>query len=236
MKPVFTIIKKELQSFFNSPLAYLFLNIFLILSGWLFFQNYFLIGQADMRGFFDLLPWMFLFLIPAITMKSLAEEKKLGTHELLLTMPLRESHIVLGKWLASLIIVGLALVFSLPIAGVVLFTGPADLGVIVASYLGALLLSAAYCSLGVFLSSLTDNQIIAFLLTVVGVFLFFIVGELFFLQNLPSFLIPFFKLFGLVAHVENIGRGVLDVRDVLYFASFTGFFLYLTVRRVGSRK
>lgn len=227
MKAIVAITKKELLSAFNSPLAYLFMIVFLLLTSWLFFQDYFLLGQADMRAFFELVPWMLLFLIPAITMRSFAEEKKLGTEELLLTMPLREYEIVLGKFFSALSFFLLTLLMSFMIPVLVLWTGPADLGVIVASYLGSFFLGASYIALGIYLSSYTDNQIIAFILTLVISFVFLIIGQLFVIQTLPSFLAPVFQFLGLASHFTSISRGVIDSRDILYYLSFIGFFLFL---------
>jgi ABC-2 type transport system permease protein len=236
MKHIWTIAKKELRSYFNSPLAYIFINVFLIITGWLFFQNYFLHGQADMRYFFGLVPWMFLFIVPAITMRVWAEEKKMGTIELLLTMPLRDHEVVLGKFLASFLFLAITLVLSFMIPVVVLWSGPADLGVILASYVGAMLMGAAYISLGVWLSSYTDNQIIAFILALITSFLFFIVGQVFVLQSIPSFLTGFFQFLGIGAHFDSISRGVIDSRDVLFYLSFIGFFLFLNVQQISSRR
>jgi ABC-2 type transport system permease protein len=189
-----------------------------------------------MRYFFGLVPWMFLFIVPAITMRVWAEEKKMGTIELLLTMPLRDHEVVLGKFLASFLFLAITLVLSFMIPVVVLWSGPADLGVILASYVGAMLMGAAYISLGVWLSSYTDNQIIAFILALITSFLFFIVGQVFVLQSIPSFLTGFFQFLGIGAHFDSISRGVIDSRDVLFYLSFIGFFLFLNVQQISSRR
>lgn len=235
MSPILTIAKKELQSYFNSPLAYIFLNVFLILMAWLFFQSYFLVGQAEMRGFFGLIPWVFLFLMPAISMRTFSEEKKLGTIELLLTSPLRERDIVLGKFLSCFLFLAITLLLSFMIPVMVFWSGDADLGVILASYLGALFLGSAYLTVGMYISSYTNNQIIAFLLGLAVCFLFLIIGELFVLGSLPYFLAPIFKFFGLGVHFSSIARGVLDSRDILFYLSFIFFFLLLTMRRLQFR-
>lgn len=236
MNQVWTITKKELRSYFNSPLAYIFIDVFLVVNAWLFFQNYFLIGQADMRSFFSLIPWLFLFLVPAITMRVWAEEKKLGTAELLLTLPIKDVYIVLGKYLGSLLFLAITLALTFMIPVVVTWSGSADLGVIFASYIGSLFLGGAYIALGIWISAFTDNQIIAFILTIVAAFLFFIVGEVFVLQSIPDFLIPFFKSLGLGSHFNSIARGVLDTRDILFYLSFIGFFLFLNVQQISGRR
>lgn len=236
MNHVWIIARKELRAYFNSPLAYIFINVFLVVSSWLFFQNYFVIGQADMRYFFDLMPWLFLFIVPAITMRIWAEEKKLGTIELLLTSPIKDVHIVAGKFLGAFLFLAITLLLSFMVPVVVRWSGPADLGVIFASYLGTLFLGGAYIALGIWLSAFTDNQIIAFILSIVASFLFFIIGQVFVLQSVPSFMASFFQFLGLGSHYTSITRGVLDSRDILYYLSFIGFFLFLNVRQIVGRR
>lgn len=236
MNHIWTISKKELRAYFNSPLAYIFIDVFLLVTGWLFFQNYFVLGKADMRSFFGLVPWMFLFIVPAITMRVWAEEKKLGTIETLLTMPVKDHEVVLGKYLASLLFLGITLALSFMIPVVVMWSGPADLGVILASYIGSLFLGGAYIALGVWLSAFTDNQIIAFILAIVASFGFFIIGQVFVLQSVPSFMAGFLQFLGLGAHFESISRGVIDTRDVLFYLSFIGFFLFLNVQQIAGRR
>jgi ABC-2 type transport system permease protein len=236
MNHIWTIASKELRSYFNSPLAYIFINVFLVVNGWLFFQNYFLNGQADMRAFFSLIPWLFLFLIPAITMRVWAEEKKLGTIELLMTLPIKDVDIVLGKFLACFLFLAISLLLSFMVPVVVLWSGPADLGVIFSSYIGTLFLGGAYIALGIWLSAFTDNQIIAFILSIVASFLFFIVSQPFVLQAVPNFLASFFQFVGLGSHFESITRGVIDSRDILYYLSFIGFFLFLNTRQISGRR
>jgi ABC-2 type transport system permease protein len=236
MKHVWIIARKELKAYFNSPLAYIFINVFLVVTGWLFFQNYFVVGQADMRSFFGLVPWMFLFVIPAITMRVWAEEKKLGTVELLLTMPLKDHEVVFGKFLASFLFLAITLLLSFMIPVAVIWSGPADVGVIVASYLGALLLGGAFIALGVWLSAFTDNQIIAFILSIVASFAFFVVGQVFVLQSVPGFMTGFLQFLGLGSHFESVSRGVIDSRDILFYLSFIGFFLFLNVQQISGRR
>ncbi len=236
LSSVLVVAKKELRAYFNSPLAYIFLDVFLVVNAWLFFQTYFLYGQANMRSFFSFLPWMFLFLIPSITMRLWSEEKKLGTIEILLTLPVSDLGIVLGKFFASFCFLGLSLILSFMIPVIVLYTGPADLGVIISSYIGSLLLGSAYLALGLWVSAKTDNQIIAFILTVVVCFAFFIVSSDFVLGGLPGFLAPVFQFAGLSSHFNSISRGVLDSRDLFYYLSFIGFFLYLNTLTITGRR
>ncbi len=169
-------------------------------------------------------------------MRLWSEEKKLGTIEILLTLPVSDVAIVLGKFFASLCFLGIALVCSFIIPAIVLYTGPADLGVIISSYLGCLLLGGAFLSLGIWISAKTDNQIIAFILTVVVSFAFFIISSDFVLGGLPGFVAPVFQFAGLSSHFNSISRGVLDSRDVLYYLSFIGFFLYLNTLSITGRR
>lgn len=235
MDKVYIIFKKELQGYFNSPIAYIFLGIFLILSSWLFFQQFFLNNQATAQYFFNSLPWLMLFLVPAITMRAWAEEKRSGTIELLLTMPITDTQVVLAKFLSSLVFILLALVCSLVIPITVGLLGNLDVGQTFGSYLGVLFLSACYLALGLFISSLTKNQIIAFLVTAVASFAFFIVGDGLVTNSLGSFFGAIFKTAGLGSHYDSISRGVLDLRDLFYFIAFIGFFLFLNIKSLLSR-
>lgn len=236
MGKTWIIAKRELGAYFNSPIAYIFLTVFLLLTGWLFYTSFFVMGQASMRSFFSLLPWVFLILVPAITMRMWSEEKKQGTLEVLLTLPFRDYEVVLGKFLASFLFLGFALFLTLLTPLLISFIGDLDWGVTMASYLGSLLLGSAYVAIGLWVSSTTSNQIVAFILSVVFVFSLFIIGQSFVLFTVPSFLASFFSFLSLSTHFESIARGVIDSRDVLYYFSMIGFFLYLNVLRVISRR
>lgn len=223
------------MSYFNSPIAYVFIAVFLIVGNWMFFNSFFLVGQASMRNYFTLLPWLFLFLAPAITMRGWAEEKKSGTIEFLLTLPITDWQAVLAKFFSALffVMVALALTLSLPLT--IGRLGNMDLGPVIGSYLGAIFLAGAYLSLGLFISSLTKNQIIAFVLGLVSCFIFFMVGMDFVLQGAPAFAAPVMKFLGLGSHFYNVARGVLDTKDLIYYLSFIFFFLWLNARVIESR-
>ncbi len=236
MHNVLAIARKEFRSYFASVIAYIFITLFLAVSGWLFMSGFFLLGQASLRPFFSFLPWMFLVFVPAVTMRLWAEEKKLGTIELLMTFPVRDWEVVLGKYLAALAFLGVALGLSFPLALTAAYVGDPDWGAIFGGYAGALLLGAAYLAIGVFVSSLTENQIVAFLLSVVLCFALFIIGEEFVLFRVPEVLRGFLYYLSLGPHFESMGRGVLDTRDLVYYASLIGFFLFLNARSVESRK
>jgi ABC-2 type transport system permease protein len=235
---VSAIFKKELRSYFASPLGYVFIIFYLLVSNAFFFfiQDFFRAGQASMRGFFMTLPWIFLFFVPAVTMRMWAEERKLGTLEMLLTMPLRESEAVLGKFLAGLAFLAIALACTLTVPLSIGVIGRPDWGVIAASYAGALFLGASYLAIGLWISSLTESQVVAFIVSVAWIFLLLAAGIA------PSWLgsVGWFaalcEYLSLLCHFQNILRGVLDSRDVVYYAATVVFFLYLNVKNIEARK
>ncbi len=235
MKTTYYLFKKELMTYFNSPIAYIFIGVFLVVGNWLFFKNFFLYGQASMRPYFDLLPWIFLFMSPAVTMRLWAEEKKSGTIEFLLTLPLTDWQVVIAKFLSALAFVALALAltFTLPIT--VASLGDIDMGPVIGGYIGSLFLAGSYLALGLLISSLTKNQIIAFILGLVACFLVFIIGTDFVIYSAPQFLVPILKFIGLGGHFYNIAKGIIDTRDLLYYTSFIFLFLWLNARVIESR-
>ena len=233
---MFSILKKEINSFFASPIGYLVIAVFLLLNGlflWLFKGDFNILdnGFADLSSFFLLSPWIFIFLIPAITMRSFSDEKKQGTLELLLTKPISHLQIVLGKYFGALILVIIAilptLLYMLAIFKLGNPEGNLDLGSITGSYIGLIFLAAAYIAIGIFASTLSDNQIVAFIIAVFLCFFFY-----FGFEGLANY-----KLFGDSLYIEKLGmdfhyksmeRGVLDTRDLLYFLSITAFFIVFT--------
>jgi ABC-2 type transport system permease protein len=223
------------MSYFNSPIAYIFISVFLVVGNWLFFKNFFLIGQVSMRAYFELLPWIFLFLSPAITMRLWAEEKKTGTVEFLLTLPVTDWQVVLAKFFGSLAFVLIALFLSATLPITLAILGNVDWGPIVGGYLGALFLGGAYLSLGLFISSLTKNQIIAFVLGLVACFMAFIIGADFVLIGAPRFAVPIMSFLGLGSHFYSIAKGVIDSKDIIYYGSFIFIFLWLNARIIESR-
>jgi len=236
MDNVFAFFKKEFKSFFISPIAYVFITVYLVVTNFLFFQGFFIINQADMRGYFSLLPWVFLFFVPAITMRSWAEEKKVKTLELLLTWPVSDLEVVLGKFLACFLFLATAIFLSITIPITIMTLGTPDMGPIIGGYLGAILMGAAYLAIGLWVSSLTENQIIAFIVGVVATFILFMIGNPFVTMVAPSWMVPVLDYIGLGTHFESVQRGVVDSRDVIYYLSVIGFFLFLNVQSLGSRK
>ncbi|MEO0570782.1 MAG: gliding motility-associated ABC transporter permease subunit GldF [Bacteroidota bacterium] len=235
------IFKKELYSFFNAPIGYLILLLFVLLNGlflWVFRGsfNIFDYGFADLSNFFLLLPWVFLFLIPAITMRSLSEERKLGTLELLLIKPISKTKIVLGKFLGVVAIGLIALiptiVYVFAISDLGITPGNYDFGVLLGSYFGTVFLLLLYCSIGIYASSLSDNQIFAFVLGAALCFLIFYGPEAISTLVSDGNTQQHLKNFGAKAHFEDISKGVLDTRNMIYFSSVTAFFLFLAIFRL----
>ena len=236
MTTVYTVTRKEFRSYFQSPIAYIFITVFLVLTQWLFFRGFFLVNQATLRDFFSLVPIIFLIFVPAVTMRLWAEEKKLGTLELLLTFPVRDWEVVLGKYLASLAFVALTILLTLPLAITVATLGHPDSGALIGGYLGCILLGGSYLAIGLWVSGMTSNQIVAFIITAVICFALYILGDPIVLGSVPRFLVPFFANLSMGYHFDSIGRGVVDSRDVIYYLSIIGFFLFLNVRTVESRR
>jgi ABC-2 type transport system permease protein len=235
LETIYVLFKKELLGYFNSPIAYIFIGVFLITGNWLFFKNFFLIGQANLRPYFDLLPWIFLFLSPAITMRLWAEEKKSGTIEFLLTLPVTDWQVVLAKFLGALVFLAISLVLSISLPLSVGQLGNIDWGPVIGGYIGALFLGGAYLAVGLFISSLTKNQIIAFLAGLAACFAAFIIGEGFVLMGAPGSLAPLLRFLGLGSHFYSIARGVIDSKDIIYYCSFIFIFLWLNARVIESR-
>lgn len=235
MKNIWTIAVKEWKGYFVSPVAYIYILVFLIVTHWLFLNQFFLMGAATLRPFFAPMPLVFLFFIPAMAMGKWAEEKKQGTLELLFTLPVNTGEVVLGKFLAGLCLLGAALLLTFPLPVTVALLGELDFGPVIGGYLGLLLMGGAYLAIGLWVSSLTDNQIVAFILGVVASFLLFIIGDPLITNALPESWIPFLRYAGLGQHFDSIGRGVLDTRDLLYYLSVIGLFLFFNRRGVEKR-
>ena len=235
------VARKELKGYFDNPTAYIVLVVFLLLWEFLFFRNAFVIGEASLRGLFDLLPWLALLLVPALTMGSIAQEKNEGTLELLLTHPLRDLDILVGKFLATVGFVGLALLAVIPIAISFSLFGSLDWGVVLGQYLAGLLLVAVLASLGIFISSLLANQISVLLVAATTSFFLVIAGFEMVTVSLPLSVAEVFERLSVLSHFNSMARGVIDLRDVWYLLSATAVFLSLAYlqllrRRFGNRK
>ncbi|UCH79999.1 MAG: ABC transporter permease subunit [Nitrospiraceae bacterium] len=226
MTNTLNIFRKEFRGYFISPIAYIVISIFLILTGWFFFSTFFLYGQAEMRGFFSLLPIIFSFIIPAITMKLFSEEFNTGSYELLLTLPVSSLNIILGKFLAAVAFAAIMLVPTFSYAVFISFLGDLDWGPVMGGYVGAVLLVASFSAIGLFASSITRNQIIAFITGMSLCFLLTLIDKILFF--LPESALNFFQFLGADFHFRNISKGVIDSRDLLYFISVCFVMLYST--------
>jgi ABC-2 type transport system permease protein len=229
-----TIFKKELRSYFNSAVAYVVIVVFLAIVGWMYTSSMFLINVASLRMMFELIPLVFLFVVPAITMRLLAEEKKAGTIELLTTKPLHDWEIVAGKFLAAWALIGIALIPTLIYYITIVFLGDIDNGPVIGGYLGLLLMAGVYVAVGLLASSFTENQIVAFIVGLLMMFAFFMMDKV--LIFVPDFMTSIVEYLGIDFHFSNIARGVIDSRDVVYFGSVLGFTLYLSVVSLEKRK
>lgn len=229
MHTIWVLTKRELNSFFDSLIAYIMLILFLGFSGfftWLYGSDIFLVGQASLEGFFGIAFWTLFFFIPALTMRLLAEEKKTGTIEMLLTKAVTDREVVVGKFLSTFLLVSVALLFTLPYPITIAYIGNLDIGQVVCGYIGLLCLSGAYISIGVYASSVTNNQIVAFLTAMfIGLFFQLIFEVL--AGNFTGFTGQVLSTLSLSNHFESISRGVVDTRDIIYFLSIilAGLFL-----------
>ena len=229
MHTIWVITKRELQSFFDSLIAYIMLVLFLGFSGfftWLYGSDIFMVAQASLEGFFGIAFWTLFFFIPALTMRLLAEEKKTGTIEMLLTKAVTDREVVIGKFLSTFLLIAVALLFTLPYPITLANIGNLDIGQVVCGYIGLLLLSGAYISIGLYASSITNNQIVAFLTALfIGLFFQLIFDVL--SGNFTGLAGQVLNTLSLSNHFESISRGVMDTRDLIYFFSiiFVGLFL-----------
>jgi ABC-2 type transport system permease protein len=236
------VFKREFQGYFATPVAYVFICIFLFCTGIFTFYvgNFFARGQADLKAFFTFHPWLYLFLIPAISMRLWAEERKSGTIELLMSLPVSLAGVVLGKFLAAWLFTGVALALTFPMWITVAYLGNPDHGVILAGYIGSFFMAGGYLAIGACMSALTRNQVIAFVLSAVVCFLFTVSGAPivldFFAGWAPQVLVEAIASFSFLRHFNAITEGVIDLRDVVYFVSLIALWLFANAIAVEMRK
>ena len=242
MNGTINVMRRELSGYFATPVAYVFLIIFLVMTGIFTFDlgGFYERGFADLDTFFRFHPWLYLFLVPAISMRLWAEERRLGTIELLFTLPLTTTEAVLGKFLAAWLFIGLALILTLPVWLTVNYLGAPDNGVILAAYLGSWLMAGGFLAIGSCMSALTRNQVVAFILSVVVCFLFLLSG-LPMVMNVFNSWAPQIVLDGIASlsflkHFADISKGVIDLRDLVYFALMIGFWLFANVLILDMKK
>lgn len=226
MMQIAQIAGREFKDYFISPIAYIVIAFFLVLTGWFFFSTFFIFDRADLRGFFALLPTVFSFVIPAVTMRLFSEEMNVGSYETLLTMPVTFGDIALGKFFAALGFTATMLVPTLSYPLFISFVGNLDPGPLVGGYLGALLLAGAFCSLGIFASSLTRNQIVAFILGAAMCFTLTVIDKMLFF--VPASFASVVGYLGADLHFQSIAKGVVDSRDLVYFLSVIVLGLFAT--------
>ncbi|HVY65756.1 MAG TPA: ABC transporter permease subunit [Gammaproteobacteria bacterium] len=232
MNGVLAVMKRELRSYFATPIAYVFIVIFLMLAGvfTFYFGGFYEGGQADLTAFFYWHPWLYLFLVPALSMRLWAEERKSGSIELLMTLPIEVWQIVVGKFLAAWIFTGIALALTFPIWITVNYLGSPDNGVILAAYVGSFLMAGGFLAVGACISATTKNQVIAFILSVVACFLLLAAGVEFvqdvFAAWAPQWLVDGLSSLSFQTHFSYISKGVIDVRDIVYFGLLIGACLY----------
>ena len=232
MKNIGIIFRRELASYFATPVAYVFIVIFLVLSGALTFHlgSFYERSQADLVPFFNFHPWLYLFLVPAISMRLWAEERKSGSIELLLTLPVSMIEAVIGKFVAAWLFTAIALFLTFPIWITVNYLGSPDNGVIFAAYIGSLLMAGGFLAIGACISATTKNQVIAFIISVVICFAFLLSGFSivldFFRGWAPQIVVDAISSLSFLTHFSSISKGVIDLRDIIYFASLIGFWLY----------
>ncbi len=242
MRNVYFIFKRELAGYFATPVAYVFLVIFLALSGafTFFVGNFFERGQADLQAFFSFHPWLFLFLIPAVAMRLWSEERKTGTIELFLTLPISIGEAVMGKFLAAWAFAGIAIALTAPLWVTVNVLGAPDNGVILASYVGSFLMAGGYLAIGACISALTKSQVIAFVVAALISFLFTVSGSPLVLSAFsgwaPQGVIDTVASFSFLTHFNAISRGVIDLRDLLFFGSLIVCFLIANAIIVDMKK
>ena len=237
------VMKRELKAYFESPVAYVFLIVFLVLIGFLTFsvRNLYERGVADLAPFFTWIPWVFMVLIPAATMGLWAEERRAGTVELLLTMPVTLTQVIAGKFLASWLFVSIAILLTFPAIITVAYLGNPDLGVIASGYCGALLLAAAYVAIGMFTSALTRSQVISFVLAVLICLLLAVAGmpsvtDFFVKAGSPTWLINFVVSINFLSHYDSLLRGMIDLKDLVYFTGVVVLASYCTYMALENRK
>ena len=226
MRQAVHIFRKEFEAYFLSPIAYIVITLFLLVTGWFFFSGFFIYDRADLRNFFNLLPIVFSFVIPAITMRLYSEELNIGSYEILLTMPVTYLDIILGTFLAAVAFIAVMLVptFAYPVS--VSFIGDLDWGPVIGGYAGGILLGSAYAAIGICASSLTRNQIIAFMTGMSICFVLTIINKMLFF--FPQTMLNVIGYLSSDNHFQNIAKGILDSRDLLYFFSIIFVGLYST--------
>lgn len=234
MENIITIFKKELKSYFDSAMAYIIIIVFVGLLGWFFTSSLFLVNLATLRSFFETAPFLLLFFGPAITMRLISEEKKAGTIEILATKPIHDHEIIIGKFLSAWVLFMIALLPTLVYYFTITILGDIEIGPVIGGYLGLILVGGVFISIGVFGSTLTENQVIAFIISFLLVFVLFILDKI--LLFVPGFLATILEFISIDYHFSNIARGVIDTRDIIYYFSAIILMLYSSTVVISKRR
>ncbi|MBN2017234.1 MAG: ABC transporter permease [Candidatus Cloacimonetes bacterium] len=234
MHNIITIAKREIRSYFYTPVAYVLMTIFLLITGWFFGSELFLVNEATMRNIFALTPLIFIFFIPAVTMRSIAEEKRSGTIELICTSPVKDSEIILGKFFAAFVLLFATIFSTIIYVIILLILGKPDGGVIVAGYLGLLFMGAAYAAIGMFGSTISKNQFVSFIIPFFVILILYLVDK--FMYFVPTWLGSILQYISVDYHFQNIARGVIDTRDIIYYLSLIFLFLFFAWHSLSRRK
>jgi len=234
MHNIITIVKREIRSYFFTPVAYILITFFLLITGWFFGSELFLVNEATLRNIFALTPLIFIFFIPAVTMRSISEEKRSGTIELICTSPVKDSQIVLGKFFASFVLLFVTIFSTIIYVIILLFLGKPDGGMIVAGYIGLLLMGAAYLSIGIFASTISKNQIVSFIVSFFIIIILYLLDK--FMYFIPTWLGSILQYISIDFHFQNIVRGVIDTRDIIYYLSMIFIFLFFAWQSLNKRK
>ena len=234
MTAALTVAKREIRTYFNSPIAYIVITVFMLLSGYLFFSSLFIERQAEMRAYFNLMPLLLSFIVPAMAMRLIAEEKGSGSLEMLITMPVRDWQVIVGKFLAGMALLAAMVGLTLFYAVTVMLVGPLDRGPAIGGYVGILLVGGAYMAIGVMASTLTRNQIVAFIIGFAISFSLFLFYRL--VPFMPESLRPLLAYLSVESHFDGMSRGIIDSRDVVYYLSVMVVSLVIATVSLESRK
>ena len=243
MRNINAVLCKELKGYFETPVAYVLMVVFLMLTGMFTFYlgGFFDAEQANLLGFFDWHPWLYLFLMPAISMRLWAEERRSGTIEMLLTLPVSTFESVMGKFIAAWLFAGVTLILTFPMWITVNYLGDPDNGIIVLSYIGSFVMAGAFLAVGSSISAMTQNQVVSFVVSITVCFLFTVSGfpiviDFFSALNLPQFVIDTVSSFSFVQNFDDISKGVLSLKNVVYFSSFIVFWLYINIVVIDTKR
>jgi ABC-2 type transport system permease protein len=234
MTAALTVAKREIRTYFNSPIAYIVITVFMLLSGYLFFSSLFIERQAEMRAYFNLMPLLLSFIVPAMAMRLIAEEKGSGSLEMLITMPVRDWQVIFGKFLAGMGLLATMVGLTLFYAVTVMVVGPLDKGPAIGGYIGILLVGGAYMAIGVMASTLTRNQIVAFIIGFAISFSLYLFYRL--VPFMPEVLRPVLSYLSVESHFEGFSRGIIDSRDIIYYLSVMVVSLVIATASLDSRK